>query len=137
MLGQILGAGVGAVLNAGFGALQNEWAAARAVEDRRENYKYGEMAANEADKRTRALYGDFYSPEAMLRQYNEAGMSPSMMYGGMPGGGGMTGAHGTGSTGIQTPYMPMSLLEGAQMANIVAQTNKTKAETANIKKTQL
>lgn len=136
MLGQILGAVVGAGLNAGFGAIQNEWAAGRTAQDRRENYKYGEMAANEADKRTRAIYSDIYSPGALVKQYNDAGLSPSMMAGGMPGGGGMSGAHGTGAAGMQTPYMPMSLLEGAQISNLVAQAEKTKAETKTIEESR-
>lgn len=98
--------------------------------DRRQNYLYGEMAAKNADKRTRALYSDFYSPEALKRQYEEAGLSPSLMFGGTPGQGGMSGAQGTGANGPTTPYMPLSLLEAAQISKINAETEKTKEETA-------
>lgn len=120
---------VNAVGNIATAGINNAAAAERAREDRRENYMYGEMAANNADKRTRALYSDFYSPEALLRQYNEAGLSPSMMFGGTPGQGGMSGAQGTGASGIQTPYMPVSLVEAAQAAALFAQAEKTKEET--------
>lgn len=52
--------------------------------NRRLNYKYNEMAAENADKRTRALYNDIYSPKALLGQYAEAGLSPSLMFGEHP-----------------------------------------------------
>lgn len=117
----------------GLSAYNNEMARRRADYDREQNYLYGERAANNADARTRGLYNSFYSPEALISQYQEAGLSPSMMYGGTPGQGGMTGAQGTGAHGIQTPYIPVSMLEAAQAANLFAQTKKTNAETSNIK----
>lgn len=113
-------------------AINNYGANYRTEQDRKENYKYGEMAAENADRRTRALYADFYSPEALKRQYEAAGLSPSMMFGGTPGQGGMSGAQGSGAAGPQTPFMPISLLEGAQVANIMADTAKKKEETKNI-----
>ena len=130
----VIGTIIGAGLNAGFGALNNYWAEQQASKARAENYMYGEMSADNADTRTRALYKDFYSPQALLKQYQAAGLSPSMMFGGTPGQGGMSGAQGSGGAGTPTPYMPMSLLEGAQIANLTAETNKTKAETKNIEK---
>lgn len=129
----VLGAIIGAAGQIGLGAINNAWAAEQAKYDRAENFRYGEMAAQNADARTRALYKDFYSPEALTKQYKEAGLSPSMMYGGTPGQGGISGAMGN-SGPIQTPFMPMSMIEGAQIANIAAQTEKTKAETKNINK---
>lgn len=117
----------------GLSAYNNAQARNLAEYDRQQNYMYGEMAANNADKRTRGLYNSFYSPEALLSQYQEAGLSPSMMYGGTPGQGGMSGAQGSGANGIQTPYIPVSMLEAAQAANLFAQTKKTNAETSNIK----
>lgn len=112
--------------------LNNAMAGRRTSQDRRENYMYNEMAAASADARTRSLYKDFYSPQALMEQYRTAGLSPSMMFGGTPGQGGTSGAQGGGSAGMQTPYMPISILEAAQAANLMAQTKKTKAETANI-----
>lgn len=130
----ILGALISGAFGLGQTALNNEWAAQRAREDRAQNYRYGEMAADNADKRYRALYNDFYSPEALISQYKEAGMSPGLLLGGSPGQGGGVAAQGTGAAGPQTPFMPMSLLDAAQVANITAQTEKTKAETKNIEK---
>lgn len=127
MLGTIIGAGA----QIGLGALNNMYSSEMASEARRENYKYNEMAAQNADARTRALYNDLYSPSAQLRQLEAAGMSPSVFYQGS-GSQGTSGAQGQGTAGQATPYMPMSMLEGAQAANIIAQTEKTKAETNNI-----
>lgn len=116
-----------------FGTIYNNAQARKlTAQDRWENHMYGEWAAEKADLRTRQLYSDFYSPQALMSQYKEAGLSPAMMFGGTPGQGGMSGAQGTGAAGLQTPYMPISILEAAQVANINAQTDKTKAETQNI-----
>lgn len=127
---------LGGITSGIFGLMQtglnNILADRRAAEDRRENYEYNEMSAENADRRTRALYSDFYSPAALMRQYQEAGLSPGLMFGGTPGQGGMSGAQGAGSSGLQTPFMPFSLVEAAQAANLFAQTKKTKAETENI-----
>lgn len=127
---------VGSLISAGasFGlaAYNNEMQKRQTREDREQNYVYNEMSANNADRRTRGLYQSFYSPEALLKQYQDAGLSPSMMFGGTPGQGGMSGAQGSGTQGLQTPYMPVSLLEAAQVANIIAQTDKTKAETKSV-----
>lgn len=100
--------------------------------DRQENYRLNELAAGAADQRTRALYNDFYSPSALMKQYKEAGLSPSLLFGGTPGQGGTTGAQGGGPGGPQSTYMPLSIMEAAQVANINAQTQKTKEETKNI-----
>lgn len=134
-MSEILGTVLGGAMQLGLGAINNQWAKERADRDRRQNYMYGEMTANAADKRTRALYNDFYSPEALMKQYQEAGLSPSMMYGGTPGQSGMSGAQGSGAAGLQTPYMPISMIEGAQAAKLLAETQKTKAETEQIKPT--
>ena len=66
-----------------------------------------------------------------MRQYKEAGLSPSLMFGGTPGQGGQSGAMGS-SVSMGNPYMPVSMLEAAQIANIQAQTKKTNAETETI-----
>lgn len=131
-MADIFGTIFGAAANIGLGALNNKWAAEQAEKARWENYKYGEMAAEQADLRTRALYNDFYSPSALRKQYEAAGLSPSLMFGGTPGQGGMSGAQGTGASGPGTPFMPMSMIEGAQIAKLIAETAKTKAETKNI-----
>lgn len=130
---------IGGAFSIGNTFLNNELAKERTDYDRQQQYLYGEKQAEAADARTRALYSDFYSPQALMRQYKEAGLSPSMMFGGTPGQGGTAGAQGSNS-GIQTPYMPISILEAAQVANLTAQTKnvealtkKTNAETENVK----
>lgn len=127
----VFGTIAGGVVQAGLGAINNTWAQQQQGEARRQNYLYGEMAAENADARTRALYNDFYSPQALMRQYREAGLSPSMMFGGTPGQGGTSGAQGSGAAGLGTPYMPMSMIEGAQIAKLIAETDNIKADTAN------
>lgn len=97
------------------------------------NYKYGEMAAQAADNRTRSLYNDIYSPGAQMRLLKEAGLSPSIYFGGTPGQGGMSGAQGSGASGGQAPFMPMSLVEAAQAKALFAQADKTKAEAEVVK----
>lgn len=132
----IFGTMIGAGTQLALGAINNQWAEQQQGEARAENYRYGEMAAANADKRTRALYNDFYSPEALMKQYKAAGLSPSMMFGGTPGQGGTAGAQGSGAAGPGAIYTPMSMLEGAQIANINAETEKTKAETKTIEETR-
>lgn len=107
----------------------NTQAQANASKARQQNFMYGEMAANAADERYRKQYLDFFSPKAQLRQLKEAGLSPSVMYQGGAGAGGATAPQGGGAGGIQAPYYPTSALEAAQVQNIMAQTEKTKAET--------
>lgn len=51
------------------------------------NYKYNELSAGAADKRARAFYNDFNSPEAIRRQLEAAGLSVGLMYGGAGAGG--------------------------------------------------
>lgn len=127
-------AAAGMIGNGILGLMNNAMAKDMASQDRKENYMYNQLAAKNADERTRLLYNDLYSPKALLKQYQEAGLSPSLMFGGTPGGGGTQAAIGNGPSGIQTPFMPISLLEAAQAAQLFAQTKKTNAETKNIEK---
>lgn len=131
-MADILGIGLGAAAQAGLGALNNILGAEAAAQARRENYKYNEMAAENADARTRSLYNDIYSPSAQLRQLEAAGMSPSVFYQGS-GSVGTSGAQGQGTAGQATPYMPISMIEGAQMAKTMAETENIKADTATKK----
>lgn len=108
----------------------NTQAEKNAERSRQQNFAYGEMAANAADQRYRQQYLDLFSPKAQLRQLKEAGLSPSVMYQGGGGTGGATAPQGGGPGGVQAPYYPTTALEAAQIANINAQTEKTKTETA-------
>lgn len=120
------------LFNAAVGAANQERAREMAIQDQQRNYFFGEMEARNADIRTRALYNDFYSPAALMKQYKEAGLSPSLMFSGTPGQGGSTGQISNGAYSNSTPYMPISLLEGMQVAAMQAEIKKTEAETKNI-----
>lgn len=124
---------LGTVASAGLSALNNWMASRQSDWDRSQNYFLNEEAAKEAYYRQREMYKDFYSPEALMRQYKEAGLSPSLMFGGTPGQGGMAAPQGAGVAGLKTPFMPLSMLEAAQIANIEAQTEKTRTETKEMK----
>lgn len=124
----LLGIIAGGAVQAGLSGVSNFFGAQSASEARRENFKYNEMAANNADARTRSLYNDIYSPGAQLRQLEAAGMSPSVFYQGT-GSQGTSGAQGAGTAGINTPYAPISMIEGAQIARMVAETENIKADT--------
>lgn len=126
----IAAATAGAVGNIFGSILNNEYATQRSRQDRAENYFYGEKAANEADQRTRALYNDFYAPAALLKQYKEAGLSPSLMFGGTPGQGGMSGAQGSGAAGPQTPIFGLDM---AAAANLFAQAEKATEEAKSVR----
>ena len=49
------------------------------------SYQYNEMAADNADKRTRNLYASFETPDAKKRMLEDAGFNPALVYGGMNG----------------------------------------------------
>lgn len=117
-------------MNIGSAAISNGMAAERENAAAQRNYKYGELAAQNADRRTRALYQDLQSPEAMMRQIKEAGLSPSLMFGG-GGVGGMSvpqGAQGGGSSGISPTSYGVDPVQLAQIENIKADTKLKEAE---------
>lgn len=59
---------IGTGINIGTTAFNNMLAEDREHYARYENYRYGEMAALNADQRTRALYNDLQSPKAIMNQ---------------------------------------------------------------------
>ncbi len=134
--GQIAAAGISAGANI-FGTwLGNKYAKEREEQARAENYKYNELAAQNADARTRALYNDLYSPSAQLQQIKDAGLSPSLFYGDGGGISGQSGAMGSGASGISPQVFGAPQFDFTQLAKsiaevdlIKAQTQKTKSET--------
>lgn len=107
-----------------------------------EQYRYGEKAANNADKRQRKMYEDYLSYMAQVRQMKEAGLNPALMY----SGGGASGAgsipHGTqgGGAGASANGVQALGLQNMEMASIAAnteliksQTNKNNADADNIR----
>lgn len=106
-----------------------------AEHNRKKNFIWNEKAADAADQRQRKQYEDLYSPQAQLEQYQAAGLSPSLMMSGGQSAVGQSSAAGNQSAGIQGPYPGGQLIDplaAAQMANIMANTKKTEAETAKI-----
>lgn len=101
---------------------------------RQENFFYNERAAENANKRWQDNYEKYFTPSSQVRMLKEAGLSPSLMLaGGAAGGGGTAPSpQGGGAQGLQNNYYPASAVEAAQIANLAAQTEKTKAETTNI-----
>lgn len=94
------------------------------------NYKLNEKAAENADARRRALYNDYESPMATIRQLKDAGLSPSLYAsGGMDGSIGSTaGAMGGGPAGMSMPGSAMSPVDISTMELQEAQTRKLNAE---------
>ena len=126
-----LSGGLG-LLNSGinniFGGLIGEYT-------RKRNYYYNELAATNAMNRQISLYNQIQSPAALMKQYKEAGLSPSLMFGGTPGQGSTGGAPmGAGPSGPMQPFAPASMVEAAQAANLMADTAVKKEEAKNISK---
>lgn len=116
--------------NLASGLISNALAKKREEIARAENYKYGEMAAQKADQRTRKLYAELQSPEALLKQYKEAGLSPSLMFGngGSQGATPAQGAQSAGGSGITPTTFGVNPVNLAQIELMNAQTRKTNAE---------
>lgn len=131
---QIAGAIIGAAVNNHLNRVNTE-------RDRYQNFRLNEIAAQNADKRTRALYNDLYSIPAQMEQLKAAGLSPSIYAsGGLAGASGQTGAQGAGPTGQKTNTYnidPLTLsqieLNKAQATNLNVDSGKKEAETDNVK----
>lgn len=104
-------------------------------------YKYGEMAAENAQNRALAMYDYQFNkntPKEQRRMLEEAGLSASLMYGGggVSGAGSMAsaeGAQGTGANVQQTNAKgldPLVLLQGQALST---QIEKTKQEIENMR----
>lgn len=122
-------------ISAGASVVNNLITQSFAEHNRKRNFYYNEKAADNADKRQRQQYIDLYSPQALIEQYKAAGLSPSLMMSGGAPAVGQSSAQGNQSAGIQGPYpssSPIDPVAMAQIANINANTEKTKAETSNI-----
>lgn len=120
-------------INAATSAISNSMSDYYNSQSQYRAYQYNEAAARNADLRTRALYNDFYSPTALFKQYREAGLSPSLMFGGGAGAGGTTpqGAQGEGASGMQTHTYGINPIDMAQIELMKAQTRKANAEAEN------
>lgn len=124
------GIALGGLMNGVSSAIGNAVGMLRDKQMAKLNYQYGEMAADAADARTRALYNDLQSPSALLEQYKQAGLSPSLMYGqgGSAGAHPADGAQGSGASGLAPTTYGVNLMQGAEIALMKAQENKLNAE---------
>lgn len=126
--------------------LLGQWAANRANRQLNEQNRQHEFAllgreqqfaaqqAELSDQRTRDLYSDLMSPEALRQQYENAGLSVGMMYGnGGAGGNLQTGAQAESPSAQNRGTIPMQSLVGAETEKIMAETEKNMAEAENIK----
>lgn len=108
-------------------------------------FKYGELAADNAQQRQWETYDKYQSPQAMVKQYKEAGLNPALMNGGGGGGGMGSGQTGTGAqvqpadvASVRSAMIQSKLLQQQVIMNKVAigekaaQIGKTVAETKNI-----
>lgn len=127
-IGAILGlSAANAALNTGTGLLSQHI-----------SYKLNERAAQNADKRTRQLFNDLFSPQAQVGQLQDAGLSTGLMYakGGVGGSGqgGAQAAPATNQIGNVFDLMQAKLME-AQIKNIEADTAKKGEEAKGIQAT--
>lgn len=97
------------------------------------NYYLNEKAAKNADKRQRQQFHDLYSIQAQLKQIKDAGLSPSLMYGGVPSQGGASAPQG-GTRGGGSYTTPLDTAIMTDIENTKADTELKNAEAANLKK---
>lgn len=111
------------------------------------SFKYNEMAADNADTRTRNLYESFETPSAKKRMLEEAGFNPALVYGGMngnipqgaQGGGGSASANNLGGITAPSAMEIYDILNAkkdleikeSQKENIEADTRNKDADTMN------
>lgn len=132
----IIGTGLGMASNVATSYIDRE----TAKQNAEMQYKYGEMAADNAQARALAMYDYQFNkntPKEQRRMLEEAGLSASLMYGGggVSGAGSMAsaeGAQGTGANVQQTNAKgldPLVLLQGQALST---QIEKTKQEIKNM-----
>lgn len=127
-----VGEAIQGAMNIANSAANNAMAQKREAIAREENYKYGEMAADAADTRTRNLYDDLYSPAAKMNQIRDAGLSPAL-FGDIAGSGGtgQAGAQGTGASGVNPHTYGIDPINMADIQLKQAQAENIKADTEN------
>lgn len=109
------------------------------------NYKYGEMAAENAFERQQALYNRTYQDQSyanQVAQMDAAGLSPGLMYGkGGAGGGGAGSTTGapmgaTGATGAGTAADPNAQLQALMSLRQVRMSERKNEAEINLLNTQ-
>lgn len=116
---------LGAVANTASNVITSEYNLANNKELMAQQHRYNETSAENAYNRQKQLITQFYTPGAQVRMLEEAGLSPSLMYGG-------TGQAGsTSAPQAQGVGLPQSNMQPVDYANIMlanAQARKLNAE---------
>ena len=135
----LLGAGIGSVGQSNQNAKNRAWS----TEENEKNRNFQAQQAQIARDWQEEYYSKFQSPQAQIQQYQDAGLNPSLMYGSgySPGSAPSGGSPSGGSSISPQTANPLAsfenigsllsnlLLTKAQIENINANTDKTKAET--------
>lgn len=124
----LLGSAINGVGNFLTSMYNNKQAEKREATARAENYRYGEMAADAADARTRGLYNDLYSISAQMQQAKDAGLSPSVYASGGLNGMSGHGAQGTGASGVNPTVYGVNPIDVSQIRLNNAQARKLNAD---------
>ena len=121
---------IGLITSTASSLFNNRLAQGREDHARAENAKYNELAAENADRRTRSLYNDLYSPQAQLQQIKNAGLSPSVFFGsGAVGQSGQAGAQGNGAGNISPNVFGIDVEKAASIDLMKAQADNLNADT--------
>lgn len=124
----LLGSAINGVGNFLTSMYNNKQAEKREAAARAENYKFGEMAADAADARSRALYNDLYSISAQMQQAKDAGLSPSVYASGGLNSISGHGAQGTGASGVNPTVYGVNPIDISQIRLNNAQARKLNAD---------
>lgn len=124
----LLGSAINGVGNFLTSMYNNKQAEKREKTAREENYRYGEMAADAADARTRGLYNDLYSISAQMQQAKDAGLSPSVYASGGLNGMSGHGAQGNGASGVSPTVYGVNPIDVSQIKLNNAQARKLNAD---------
>lgn len=109
------------------------------------NYKYGEMAANNAFERQQVLYNRTYQDQSyanQIAQMDAAGLSPGLMYGNRGAGGGGAGSTtgapmgATGATGAGVAADPNAQLQALMSLRQVRMSERKNEAEINLLNTQ-
>lgn len=125
-IGNIIGQGMANKANKEQNALNRQWQQQMLGLQ----HQYNEESAENAMQRQIQMYNEFQSPEALVGQLKDAGLSVGMMYG--EGGQGGHMASAPQAQGVSLPNsnnIPMQNVMDAQVAMMIANATKLAAET--------
>lgn len=116
------------IANGVFGLLTQKQQQKYTQQNMRLGQELNEQSADKADERKRKFYTDFESPEAVMKQLKEAGLSPGMFYGG-------SGAAGMGASGgaqASTSALPGAAYNNPGLGLDLSQIKLNEAQARNL-----